>query len=185
MQRIAWLITLTCAAFALLCGTLAYAGPDRVLALVQRLPVAWVDRDEPKHERLARMKVVADAFRPFSMRERAAGLSVWYGESKLAKHVRDDCSWRPEGSAGNCDHGKAKGYGQHHRASCPKLWTLPSGSDEAVHESARCTVRLLRFGHARCGSVAGAMAVFGGLPCDATTPNIQSKLGWYRRLGGQ
>lgn len=148
-----------------------------------RLPTAYVDRDESPESLAHRRAVIADAGRKHSARERALLFAVGFGESRFAEYVLHDCRWRPPRSVGNCDRGKARSYWQLHQATCPVLWELPSGSDQAVHVAAECAIRQLRFGMQRCGTIEGALAVYGGMSCGFTRPSLVEKAQWARRLG--
>ncbi len=151
---------------ALCCGLIALpasASPALTPELqLSKLPTAHVDRDESPESIARRRAVLADAVRGYSVRERALLLAVGFGESRFAEYVLHDCNWRPPRSVGNCDKGKARSYWQLHQATCPVLWTLPSGSDAAVHAAAECAIRQLRYGMARCKTIEGALAVYAG-----------------------
>lgn len=151
-------------------------------------PVAWVDREEPTAERNARLNDVWDAVRGFPVRERAAVLAIWFGESRLAKYVLLDCVTMPEDATGNCDKGRARSYGQLHRAACPELHELPrgTGSPESVRIAAECTRRHWLFALRRCGgNVEQSFAGYAGRQCDSVTASTALKLRWFKRLGGQ
>lgn len=166
--------------FALLCAQLLTAGTDSPMC---KFPVAWVDRDEPAAERERRLAVIWDAVRAFPDQERRAVLALGYGESKWAKYVRDDCSWKPKDAAGTCDTGSSKSYWQTQRVVCPRLWELPVGSDEAVRVAAQCAREHWVWALGRChGNVEQSFSAYAGRRCDQTTPSTREKLDWFRRL---
>jgi hypothetical protein len=184
LQSYVWATLVAVALATVALGALADVPHCR--AMLAKLPVAHVDRDEPADERAARLDVIEDALEGMSRREQALVLATWFGESKLAKYVRDDCSWRPEGSVGHCDHGTSKSYGQLKIEVCPELWDEPSGSDAAVRAAAKCTVRQLRYGMRRCnGDVRGAIEVYAGQSCSFTRKSIEEKLRWFEKLNAE
>lgn len=140
--------------------------PAPILLTLLRLNLWAGDATEPPENRTARLQDIAVAIAGASANrtEAAALLALGEVETRFARYVSEDrCHEGPRGM--RCDEGRSRSVWQLQRAACPSLWELPPGDQRATYVAAQCAVRLLRYGRAKCGSVAGAFAVYAGRPC--------------------
>lgn len=139
---------------------------DAILAILLSLP-AYQDR-ETTIDREIRLGLVAEAIeaavteveteRP---RELAAMLvATGWWESRYARHVHEGrCRTR----VGECDYGRARSPWQLHQSPMVPLdeWRAMRGADlESTRIAATAAARVLSAFRGRCGSVAGAIALY-------------------------
>lgn len=151
-------------------------------AVLESLPVAWVDRDEDPELRRERLAILA-AELAAAAEDRAdwdvvtsAGIEIAWAESRLARYVADGrCEDGPEGSRCDIDPAtgipRARGYFQQWKAACPLAYEHPAGSRESLQQEARCVVRLWSAARVRCrgrhpaGEWAGAFSGYRSVDC--------------------
>lgn len=180
-----WNLRLAAVIAAVLAATVAItaeSSPD----VMARFPVAWVDRAQSPEHRAAKDAVIWDAIKGFTAQERAAVLSIGYGESRWAEYVLHDCVTMPPDASGDCDRGRSRSYFQLRPATCPELFRLPkgTGSPESVKIAAECARRMWLFSVGRCRGVKGSFAAYGGRNCSDQTKSSLEKEQWFKRLGG-
>jgi hypothetical protein len=160
--------------------------PVVILKIINSLPpFAYEPVSETAIERETRLTPVAEAIywasdiRPAGvsrLAQAAALIALAHHETGLAKYVGDgNCLAGPVGM--QCDPDKftgiprARGYWQHWKVSCPKLWKTEPGSREELFVGARCTAGKLTGAYYRCASRnpnvwAGAFSGFRSITCD-------------------
>lgn len=166
-----------------------------VLAILLSLTPYKLDNETPT-ERKARLTVVADAIAKASKTPNDAAmlLALGWHESKFAEYVGND---RCEAVKWACDAGKARGYWQSHKLTCPKYWALPKRHPEATQAAAQCAVRRLRGFGVTCSrrghdAASGSFAGWAGRGCKwsgsaervTTFRRMQRKM-WGRQPKGQ
>lgn len=130
---------------------------------------SWSDRHLSRAERIVALAPLAVALDEETSDSRmlAKVLSVIENESGMATIVirGGDCSQLPKGQ--RCDNGAARGFGQLHESACREAYRFKAGTEESIRAEVHCVVGLLRGGEARCGSLAGAYAMYGtGHSCE-------------------
>jgi hypothetical protein len=157
-----------------------------VLSAMLRL-APWHGDHDTSEERVALVSPVAEAISATARtpEEAAALIAVAWSETKFARLVlTGHCDQMPSGT--RCDRGNARGPWQVHKW-CTAAWTPPDGSLESYLAAARCDLRALRGGLARCASWSGAFAGLLGRPVcawdrAASYEQVQrTVLGWWSR----
>lgn len=151
-----------------------------------RPPRAWVDRHEPTEEYDARISKLYELTASLHRVDRAGLRAISYGESRWAKYVLFDCTWRPDDAGGNCSGGKARSYFQLEISACPELFERPKGdgTDETLRVALKCALQRWQYARRVCPTIEGAFAKYGGRDCSETTESTAFKAHWFARFGG-
>ena len=162
-----------------------------ILALLLAQPAYWLEA--PDATRPARLELVAAELAAYPPPVAAALAYQGWRETGWARYVSEGCTEIPHGAPG-CDAGRARGYWQVHRGTCPRAWALPAGAPESLHEEAACAARLWTGALQRCrgrhpaGDVAGAFAGFVGgcewAPAARRAEGYETTLAHLLRLRG-
>jgi hypothetical protein len=99
--------------------------------------------------REARFRVVAHELSGLRPAVATALIKIGQAESGFAAYVGAGCLVIPKG-APNCDGGRALGYWQLHRSTCPAAWRFPPWTIESLREQVTCAARLYQGAASRC-----------------------------------
>jgi len=161
-----------------------------VLAIMLSLPPTHSElRIETPAERASRLQPLAEVYVEDVLpnggpAEVAALIAIGYGESTFALYVRDNCSWRPPGSVGNCDNGLSRSYYQLKESVCEPLFAddIDVSSKETLKTATRCALSHYRFSKSVCKSAVRAFPKYGGRGCSDFTSRTLEKVRLYRAL---
>jgi hypothetical protein len=169
----------------LIVAALVFA-PLVALASDCRPPRAWVDRNEPAEEYDARIDKLFELTASLHRVDRAGLRAISYGESRWAKYVLFDCTWRPDDAGGNCSGGQARSYFQLEISACPELFERPKGdgTEETLRVATKCALQRWQYARRACPTIEGAFAKYGGRECSDTTESTAFKAYWFGRFGG-
>ena len=132
------------------------------LVLAQLQPV-WGDGEllPDRWERLhgvARVIARAAAEEPDPVEAAAVLVALGDHETRFAADVGAGLCGAVASHDKRCDGGRARSYWQLWQVSCPELWNVEVGSEQATLTAARCALSHIRRGKTACGSLRGSLA---------------------------
>lgn len=123
------------------------AGAAALLALLLAQPAYYLERGDTT--RAPRLELVASELAAYPPDVAAGLVAVGYAESGWARYVAEGCYQVPRG-APNCDGGRALGYWQLHRTTCPAAFSVPPWTRASLREQVACSARLWDGQSRRC-----------------------------------
>jgi len=165
---------------------------EMILAVLLSWPAFYTETDEQPEARRVRLVMAALAIEHTAKQSAepkqmaAALLTIGFEESRFAAYVgQGRCDEGPKGA--RCDRGKARGYWQLWRVSCPAAWELPHNTREALRAETACAARIWRGALLRnrschpAGKIAGAFAGYRG-GADCRWPRAAGRAQRYQRV---
>jgi hypothetical protein len=118
-----------------------------LLAVLLALPPYYLERGDPT--RAPRLEAVAQELAAYPPDVAAGLIAIGDAETHWARYVGEGCYQIPR-HAPDCDGGRALGYWQLHRSTCPAAFVSPPWSRESLHEQVACAARLWDGQSRRC-----------------------------------
>jgi len=130
-----------------------------LLALLLAQPAYHVEI--PDQTRQDRLEAVAHELSALPQTVAVALAVQGYAESGWARYVAEGCTEIPKGSP-DCDKGRARGYWQLWRNTCPSAYEYAAGTRESLHEEVSCAARIWNSSARRCSAMRGIPEAQGG-----------------------